>query len=210
MDCQPLPPVDLKEALADVRRAYRLAAAYQRRVYDIVNVFVAAFPDRQYYWWQPNAYNKPGSANPFLRWSWDMLPMVRTSFLFLPAGADPNAPGTDQWMLELLLDTDSGFEAPLRGEPDPTKFPEPDHCRTTLRAIAWRPTQATRLNWLHGLWNPAEWPDVDDEVRESSEPPLRAVAKTFELHSLAEKQTVLTAASEFNAVASPGLGLVLR
>lgn len=200
---------ELEHALTDVRRAYRLVAAYHRRVYDIVDEFVAAFPDREHYWWEPNVSSKPGSADPFRRSSWNMLPMVRASFLFLPTGADPNAPKSSQWMLELLLNTDSGFEAPPKGEPDPETFAVAEQCQTTLRAIAWRPTSNTQLNWLHGLWKQAPWPKEDGEAIETVSPPLLGISQTFQLSRLRDRAAVRSAAAEFKDLASAGLGLQL-
>lgn len=200
----------LTSALAEVRSAYRLTAAYQRRVYDIIDEFVAAFPDREHYWWQPIEYSKPGSANPFQRWAWNMLPMMRASFLFLPAGADPNAVSPDQWMLELVLDSDSGFEAPPQGEPDPRNFLEVERCATTLRAIAWRPTRKAKLNWLHGLWNQAFWPAHDGVKVETSTPPLSSVAQTFDLQSLNDRQAVRVAAGQFRFLAGSALDIVFQ
>lgn len=201
--------VDLSAALSDVRRAYRLLHAYQRRVFDVVEEFVAAFDDRQYYWWRPVHYSKPGSSNPLERWAWNMLPMVKTSFLYLGAGTDHNLTRPGEWMLELLLESDSGFELFGNAEPMSNDFDDVENCRTTLRAIAWCPTKATKLNWLHGFWDEVEWPDRDKEVIEHDDPPLRVIADTFDLVALADKRAVRTAAAGFKLLAASCRGTPL-
>lgn len=71
---------ELNNALADVRRAYRLVHAYQRRVSDLMTQVdqTLSATGLSFVQWRP-LFNKasPRTSTPFFsggRWAWDMLP----------------------------------------------------------------------------------------------------------------------------------------
>ncbi len=132
------------------------------------------------------------------RWAWDMLPMVQTSYLFLPAGVDNNSTQPGEWMLEILLTSDTGFEAPDDGsEPDPSDFVDAAKCDSTLSLLSWQSTGHTKLNWFSGVWNYFDYPENDDDPVEHVDPPFRVTRKTYKLDKLGSKDAVLAATAGF-------------
>ena len=111
-------PFELKSALADVRKAYRLVYAYQRRVFDLVGA--AAEPLEaagfEFERWEPALFVPP--ARHFYKpdmWAWDFLPAYH-----FWAAWNRHRHG-DARRVVLAVNADTGFER-KRGEPDPADF----------------------------------------------------------------------------------------
>jgi hypothetical protein len=203
---------DLSNALADVRNAYRLLWSYQKRIFDIIRLMVDEFEDMDFYYWQIMHAARPCNwgTDPFGRWAWDMLPMVKASYLYLPSNVDRNLTRPGQWMLEFSLESDTGFEDPEDGtEPDVGGFKPSSECASLLKMYAWYCTGAAKLNWFGGVWQQIAWPETDGELVESADPPFRLVRKTFDISDLPDKEAVRSAALEFKVVASKALGVAL-
>ena len=187
---------NLKGALVDVRKSYRLLWSYQRRVFDIIGL-IASEMGQDFYYWQVLHSDGPvrSGTNPLKKWAWDMLPMVQASYLFLPSGADPNSPRRGEWMLEISVLSDSGFDEPKGGaEPDASDFPDAAECASTMSLFAWYCKEDCDVNWFNMVWNRMEWPKSDEEVIESDSPPIRVVRKNFNLEMLGNKDAVRDAA----------------
>src|SRR6266851_1847466 len=118
---------ELKNTLIEVRKAYRLIYLYQYYVFDIVRKIVEEFGNPKFYCWDTQHYEKPPplTSSPLDRWTWDMLPTYDLSLLFLSVGADTNRQRQGDWLLEIRVVADDGFELQGSTEPDPTKFRSP-------------------------------------------------------------------------------------
>ena len=154
---------DLDEAFQDVRRAYRLIAAYQRRALDIVDELVRQFEKFQFYYWSPVQFAPPPrrSSDPVGRWAWDGLPYYCFSCLYLPVGAKLDEPKKGEWRLKINIDADTGYSAG-DDEPDPTKFRDVTECESLLRLYGWRCEADDNVgDWYYGLWDVDDWPKTE-------------------------------------------------
>jgi hypothetical protein len=110
--------IDLRAALADVRRAYRLVYAYQRRVFDLFGAVAEPLESNGFEFdrWEPTLFAMPGRHfyKPD-RWAWDFLPGYNLWAAWNRARAG------DHRRVVLALDSDTGFDR-KRGEPDPADF----------------------------------------------------------------------------------------
>jgi hypothetical protein len=203
---------ELGAALSDVRKAYRLLWCYQKRIFDIIRLIVDEFDDMSFYYWQTLHSGRPcnSGTDPLKRWTWDMLPMMKASYLYLPSDVDRNSTKPGQWMLEILVESDSGFDCPEDGtEPDPANFKEAAESTSSISIYAWYCTGVANVNWFNGVWKQISWPEIDGEPFENADPPFLIVKKTLNITSLFDKGAVQAAASEFKEMASKALGVTL-
>jgi len=204
--------LEMQAALVDVRKAYRLVWAYQRRLFDIVKATTDEFEDMGFYYWQTIHTARPANSgsSPFSRWAWDMLPMRRASFLFLNGSTERNLARKGQWMLELHLNSDTGFPVPpINSEPDAADFTPADQCSSELTICAWLCAEDAPCNWFHGVWSVTEWPENDNEVYMSAKPPFHLFRRTFDLAGLGDRASVHAAIVKFKADASAALNTTL-
>jgi hypothetical protein len=195
--------LDLTQALTEVRKAYRLIWLYQRRVVDIIGVITDGY---KFYRWETNDLigRMPGqvSKDPFGdgEWIWATLPLYWMSLLYLPANLQWNVQKAGEWMLEITVETDSGFRyREDDSEPPPSEFMAADQSATFLRLYAWYCTQDGNLDWFSGIWQKLEWPQRDDEVavEDSDVPIIRIVRRSFDLSRLPDRASVERAFAEF-------------
>ncbi|MDI9849517.1 hypothetical protein QM467_15785 [Rhodoblastus sp. 17X3] len=201
---------ELSLALLDVRRAYRLLWSYQRRMLDMMCVIADAFEEHEFYVWEPSYFEPPckRTRDPSKHWAWDMLPMVNMAYLCLPEGADRNHPKKGQWMLEILLTSDSGFElSETENEPDSKTFAPAENAESTLTLLAWQCTADTDLNWHAKMWAAHDYPEGDDVLTDLDEMPFRVLSKTFELSTLADRNAVRAAVAQFQALVDEKMGI---
>ena len=78
-----MPEIRQEDALRDVRDAYRIVHAYQRRILDTMNLIGDAFPEASFYYWDCHNYSHPPQRRSDIRkgWAWDGLPMHAFSVL---------------------------------------------------------------------------------------------------------------------------------
>ncbi|MEW9305460.1 hypothetical protein [Labrys neptuniae] len=199
----------LADALTDVRKAYRLLWAYQKRVFDVVRLIVSEFDDMGFYYWQTMHADRPcnSGTNPLARWTWDMLPMLEASYLFLPSGVDRNSTMPGTWMLEVHVESDSGFEDPHDGtEPNPEQFKDAALSKSKVSIYAWYCTGQTNLNWFTNVWSSLDWPENEQGgVVEYVDPPFKIFGRTLDLSALPSKESVSIAAAMFRIDASAAL-----
>ena len=203
----------LADALVDVRKAYRLLWCYQKRVFDIVKLIASEFDDTSFYYWRVVHSDHPpkSGTNPMEgRWTWDMLPMVQASYLFLPSGIDPNSTLPGQWMLEVQVQSDGGFEEPEDGsEPDPANFEAAEESTSSLVIFAWYCRGETTRNWYGGVWNVLSWPQTDAGLIENADPPIAVFRRNFDLALLGNRDEVRAAVNSFRTSASEALKITL-
>ena len=202
---------DLSSSLIDVRRAYRLIWGYQRRIFDLVQLFEDEFASHEFYAWAPLSFGRPTqlTTSPLRKWAWDGLPFYKASFLYTPANSDPNSHRADDWMFEIAVDTDNVDFSTMRGEPDAAAFPDASTTDTTLRLVAWKCTEEAQFNWYHDLWSRGEWPLTDDFVLSQPEYPVQSLSITVPLGKLADREAALALITRFKQSISLQLGITV-
>jgi hypothetical protein len=132
--------LDLREALADVRRAYRLILAYQRRLCDLLQTVDEALVKTglDFQRWQPSDpdWKLPKSKKPFFRpedWVWAFMQDYRLYCEW--QDASPKKGVIRHVGIDAIAD--SGFNADCDGEPDPGTFEPAEKCATELRIGLW-------------------------------------------------------------------------
>ena len=130
---------ELAASLADVRRAFRLAVAYQQRMNALFHKVHLALGDEGVGldWWAPNRQNPPMKWDkPQFRpttWAWDLFPGHSLSAEWSDTSA---APARRVW---LALDTDTALQAAKArgGEPDPTLFRDDGRTELWAEVCTW-------------------------------------------------------------------------
>ena len=164
-------------ALADVRRAYRLLWAYQRRVMKY-NQWIRDRLGFQKYNVE-YLFNRPG-GDLESRWSWDSLPFSSIGFESVRCVADPDTYERKEWMnypkagdalLYVEVVSDSAIkDASWSKEPDPLRFAPVEECRTELKVwlVVNRIDRSSITNWHHTLVKEApEWPKQGEVVNDA-------------------------------------------
>ncbi len=193
---------ELKKALLDVRKAFRLLFLYQRRVLDLAMTFANEMSLRPYC--VGYGFNRPATANPFDKWVWDMLPMYRVSFLFLSPLTDQNHPKRGEWLLDIHLVSDSGYPEGIswkKGEPNPVTFSPAENCVSLLGIYAFKSDRDERRNWHDDVWHPAiNYPSrypSDWNVVTNDKNGVSIYGAQFDLSKLTNKEAMLGTADQF-------------
>ncbi|MBY3476169.1 hypothetical protein HFN78_35675 [Rhizobium laguerreae] len=165
---------EVKASLADVRAAYRLIWAYQKRALDTVRLVQELFRGVSFKAWRSNLGNgTPAShVTPFGRDDADFLPIYGTSFLFAKPSVSPGHPREGDWMLEIRIVTDDGInkhleQTPLGVDPfDKSIFVDPAEAKSLLILIVWKSVedQDEGTDWVKGIWNYNEWPSDESKA----------------------------------------------
>lgn len=125
----------LSEALVEVRRAYRLAWAFQRRLFDLLNTFASELEGEglSLTRWDPgHASRPPQSSSRFYSpeyWAWDFLGAYQIRLLFDSA---PNRPGgaAHVWC---KVKVDTGYsKRDDHSEPDANTFEPVEESKSLL------------------------------------------------------------------------------
>lgn len=200
---------ELATALTDVRRAYRLLWAYQRRVLDTVTRIAAAFDDLSFVHWLPHDFDRPAGAstNPAEKWAGDLLPMLSASFLYLPSSADRTMANKGQWMLDVAVVSDSGYpEGDQLSEPDPAKFEPVEVSNSSIELYVFQSLSRRPIRWINDLWHGVEWPG-HLQLQESADPAARMFGMSFDLAGLGTADRIQTAVSKFRAQVGSAMDL---
>lgn len=165
----------LDELLANVRDAYRLIWAYQRRCLDTAQLIADQFPELSFYQWSSLLSNQPPQrgTSPFKKWTWDYLPLHSTSFLSVRNGERRYAPKAGEWMLEIRLRTDTAVVPADRIEPDPTGLEPSASSQTTMALIGWKCVKRFGKDdtWYHSVWRVS--PYAEEDEREQGKAAMR-------------------------------------
>lgn len=201
---------DLRSSLVDVRRAYRLVWAYQRRVMDVVQFVASNFPTHEFYAWTPLKFmgSPQLTTNILRRWAWDGLSFYKASVFFKPIGADPDKLVEGQWYLEVHIDSDTAKFPEGKTEPDASKFEDASTTHSRIVLVAWLNTGKARANWYHQMWNPSAWPESDREVVEQSHMPVSCAQLTFDLADFSAKPPIEVAVGDFKQMILAQLAIV--
>lgn len=201
----------LRSALGDVRRAYRLLWCYQDRLFDIIGTIAGEFERLKFYQWHPNSAARiDGGTDPRTRSPWFAFPMMNVSYLYR-SGDDPNQAKPGDWLLEIRVVSDSGFDdlthSPYEADPDDFAGIEATSSRIDLNVFLFK--EEFKGNLLRDVWNNLDWPATDGEISEPSTHPLRTIGTTLDIADLGDKDAVVAATRTFKATAATALGVEL-
>lgn len=193
---------DLKMALADVRRAYRLVAAYQRRMLNASRILARSFENMRFYFWAPHHYDPPPRRDTNLveKWSWDGLPYYAFSIFYLENGADHNHQKPGEWMLEINFEADTAFDGNGNGnDPDPAEFKDVRDSESVLRICAW----LCKVGQKDGNWYNArcayDWPEKEGIYTSLEGGRFGAIIEKYPLSELNSVEALENAAENFKA-----------
>jgi hypothetical protein len=203
----------LHAALADVRRAYRLLWAYQRRIIDYNRCIRERLGFEHYY--VHYITSRPGHQ-PDRAWTWDLLPCMLLGFLSVrrkqeialyPRGEWTNYPKAGDVLLEVLMESDSAFHHALatgKSEPNPLRFADvsESESRLHLRLALNQRDRSERLNWYYEILLPIQqWPASGKSSDHPSVGDVKLYSEVFNLEDLGNEDAVLKAVDRLsNAV----------
>lgn len=183
---------EMKEALVEVRKAYRLLYGYQQRVLDLANFigthlgfkFISGNP------WFSDGLPRRKSVS-LKRWSWDWLPMYYYDFYF----------ERDDLQLGVVIQSDTGFFDGVGSKKNDKlhleQFAAPDKSDTRIiLALSngdWK-SNAIWENFNFGI-NETEYPKGDKGISDGD---IQIIAKAFSLVEFVNEQGARKCIEEFN------------
>jgi len=190
---------NLSETLTEVRKAYRLIAAYQRRLLDMAKVIQGHF-DYKPYWHYNTNYDIRSNRVATDRWSIDMLPMYHGFLmLFLPQKADNNFPKKDEWLLEIGFNNDSGYKTNNNREPDPLEFDKPADSKSFMTLNAFGVVRDMKnTNWLNFVHKNTDWPS-DEKIVQNMGYGTWAAGKSYDMAELVDENALMEKIIDFKA-----------
>ncbi len=167
---------DLSTALADVRRAFRLVYAYQRRLFDLYAEVDGLLVEKGLAFERWGAVwnaSPPRTGTPFFRnkWAWDMLPGYALGCYWVDQ--KPRGGLRRRLLLQAIADTGRTYDG---AEPDPVQFDDVETARSTLRMGRWTST-AGKPDW-NAAWQRISDKEWDWEGRATVE--IDGAAYTYE------------------------------
>jgi hypothetical protein len=159
---------DLGRALCEVRKAYRVLYAYQKRVLDL-GAEIAGLLQLQFFfsWYYPNLAPR-AAKNPLESSAWDFLPLADASVFFSNTGSESYSRKGD-WMLEFRVISDSAYKEAWEGShpkvPTLNGFPPPESSESCILMYGWIRTRSGSGKWMviHGK---VDWPQPDKLLRD--------------------------------------------
>ncbi|HRI68758.1 MAG TPA: hypothetical protein PK156_31230 [Polyangium sp.] len=141
---------ELKAALVDVRRAYRLLHAYHRRLQDLLHTTHDFLINEgfQFEYWSPlNVARLPQSTKPFFgsHWGWDLTPGYQVQCIWRRT----KDASSHRIFVHSIADT--GYKTSAEGEPNPATFEAAETSRSEIRVGLYR-TGTTEPDW-GAAWN---------------------------------------------------------
>ena len=204
--------------MVDVRRAYRLVWAYQRRMLDMVEAIVAAFPETTHYHWETfvsEGFPRRSTTDPSKSWSWDALPYYDFSWLRVVTGLDERIrPLAGRWMLQIRHEADDGWTEDENGnEHDARGFAKAENAASRLSIILWKSETGGEgtAEWKDIWWAYSdEWPDSETSPNAIDEDSgLRALVISRDMAILDTVEDVIAMAHEARRRGREELGLDL-
>jgi len=189
---------DLENVLCEVRKAYRLIAAYQRRILDMAKKIQNSLGYKPYQHDHPNIGLRPRGDNlPTVRRSIDMLPLYNDLYmLYLPPKAEVFSPKRDEWMLEVTFNNDTGFKIINNNEePDPLNFDDVESCTSRL----WLCAFGVKKNMENTQW----WSSVYCQIKKPTDnshvdtEKLWAAGKSYNLAKIPDEKALNQVVDDF-------------
>ena len=150
---------NLKEALTEVRKSYRMIHSYQRRILDMTNYIIEKM-DYKSYWWDNEYFNVRSNRLPSDRWAYDSMPLYMGSgMLYLHKDIDYGTVKIGEGLLEIQFDADSGFNY-SKAEPETSTFRDAEDCHSYLYLGAICGLKEEKKNWLDNIFYETTYPKV--------------------------------------------------
>jgi hypothetical protein len=149
-------PLDLPEALANVRRAYRLVYQYQRRLCDLLQTVDESLSKSGLAfesWWPEHASRPAQSTTSFFqkgKWAWDLIPAYQLHCEW----TESHPKGNVARLVGISAVADSGWISGDDGEPDPSRFQRTEDCATHLSV------GLVTMRGKNPDWSGAGWPAI--------------------------------------------------
>lgn len=209
---------ELKAALIDVRKAYRLLYQYHRRVIDTARLVHELLAPSSA--WAGNQCSVvPMMSNRNLltstNWIWDATPLVGISFLWKGSVAPPrkgrpgNGSRAGDYLVDVNFDADTEFSSRLdRGEPDPTTFGPPDTAQSTVRITVAMANQDCSTS-VFDAWESNEYP-TNDTCTTIWDEAFVVYSELFEAERLADETAITRLCVSFTENMRDTTGVVLE
>lgn len=153
-----------KVLLSQVRVGHRLLAAYYQRIHQLLrDMSNDERLELEYFSWEPSVYDRPAArvSKVLDCRSWDLLPGVATSYLFLH-GSEKKSQQLGDWLLVVDVVTDDAVEdEELENALEFTVPAEDAH--SVLRCHLVAPHKASKVDWFHGVWGEVSWPECTEK-----------------------------------------------
>ncbi|MDO5612783.1 MAG: hypothetical protein Q4G14_06005 [Paracoccus sp. (in: a-proteobacteria)] len=139
--------VDYETLLTDVRQAWRIVVAYQKRVLFLLQEIEAGFPELAASSWEPGLYARPprGQTQPWKKWAWDGLSYFATiNWFTLPDTRKWDAFPPGNWFIVTRIIADDGYHAAYKNKagsiygPDPAQMPPADTSKSYLELMVYK------------------------------------------------------------------------
>ncbi|WP_428483469.1 hypothetical protein [Rhodopila sp.] len=208
---------ELAEALADVRRAYRLLWAFQKRILDYNRIIRERL---EFSHWSSDSPFKMSTWNPETRSVWGMLPMVNISFRASRRRDDTQYkngkwseyPRMNDAVLCVWSRSDTGMPAFASTDPNPLTFRNVEECQTKLclYLVLNRPNREIAVS----LWGASEhcFNIVAGAGTMVSHPKIDGIdifGMDFDLAELPDEHALLKGIEAFSTAAGNALGVPL-
>ena len=173
--------MDFDKTLADVRRAYRIVAAYQQRVFHLLHQIREAFPSLSFSHWEPGYVEPPPRRNTDIidiskRESpvWSGLPYENFR-VYLRSTDKKNAPlEQGEWLIDCWFAADTKLwesvweEGPHIDGPDLSKLHSVKKTDSEVWMYVYRMTERKEIDFLKEI-DDVEW---EEEVGQWFDHPL--------------------------------------
>lgn len=211
----------LAEALTDVRRAYRLLWAFQRRMLDYNRCIRDRLGFEHYNMYY---YGDRPNSDPEKKWMWDWLPGALVGFESVRRIADVSSYPNRDWTnhlkagdaaLLVMVESDSEFRtarATGKGEPNPLKFSDVKTAKSRLhlRLVVNQVDRDEKLNWHYQVLSTVKsWPEAGQMVDHPKVKGIVLYGEAYDLAELGDEEVVLAACDQFADNVSKKLGVKL-
>lgn len=199
----------MSDPFSVVRQAHRICAAYYQQILPLINE-TAFRLDAKFFRRAHCSFNPPPQrgTNPFTCWEWDFLPLMDTAFAFGHQQASSSNMGSEDFVVDFRLVTDSELAWEQRDE----KYGENEKPLASALKTAAENTESFLNIYLFAacesgtydspfmLWNSySDYPETDGKVTLAEGEPIKAIGFRVQLHELAHEGSVDELVERINA-----------
>lgn len=199
----------MSDPFSVVRQAHRICAAYYQQILPLINK-TASLLGAEFFFRDQWSFNPPPqrSRNPFTCGGWDFLPLMDTAFAFGHQQASSSNMGSEDFVVDFRLVTDSELAWEQRDE----KYGENEKPLASALKTAAENTESFLNIYLFAacesgtydspfmLWNSySDYPETDGKVTLAEGEPIKAIGFRVQLHELAHEGSVDELVERINA-----------
>lgn len=190
----------MSDPFSVVRQAHRICAAYYQQILPLINE-TASLLGTEFFFRDQWSFNPPPqrSRNPFTCGGWDFLPLMDTSFAFGRQQTATNKMGSEDFVVDFRLVTDSELAWEQRDE----KYGEnekplasalktaPENTESFLNIYLFAACENGTYDSPFMLWDSySGYPETDGTVTLAEGEPIKAIGFRVQLHELAHEGSV--------------------